>query len=269
MAEDFIKKSEYAGLFYPSDPQEFGEQIELTLAKVATLGPDFTDVPLRALIVPSAGFSYSGKTALTAYQKLLSRQYKRVVVLGPSHFFSFHGVALPNAISFETLFGQIEVDLVAINKLKDNFNFHFYENAFAKEYSIEIQLPFLQYCLKDFKLVPLIVGAKVNSQEVAQMISSLADDDTLFVVSTNLSHFHEQEEARLADQVTINAIQAKDSTLIMKEGDATSLPSLTILNDLAVMQHWLPIYIDYGNSITGGDDPDSVVGYGSLIYLQE
>ncbi len=269
MAEEFIKKSEYAGLFYSSDPQEFKEQIELAMAKVATLGPDFSDVPLKALIVPSAGFSHSGTTALAAYQKILSRDYKRVVVLGSSHFFSFHGIALPNSIAFETLFGQIEVDLLGINALKDNFHFHFYENAFAKEYSIEIQLPFLQYCLNDFKLLPLIVGSKVNFQEAAQVISALDDGETLFVVSTNLSHFHEKEEARIADQVTINAIQSKDSALIMKEGEASALPALALLNELALLQHWLPVFIDYGNSIAGGDDDDSVVGYGSLIYLQE
>jgi len=269
MAEDFIKKPEYAGLFYSSDPDELKEQIDLNMAKVATLGPDFSDIPLRALVVPSSGFSYCSTTALAAYQKILHRHYKRVVILASSHFFSFQGIALPEEASVETLFGAVDIDLVAIAKLKDNFNFHFFENAFAKEYSIEVQIPYLQYCLGDFQVVPLIVGNKINFREVADVIDKIIDDDTLVVVSTNFSHFLNAEEATAADEHTIQMLQSKDSLSIFKEGQASAIQALALLNEIALAKHWLPVFTHYSNSTAGGDDPDSVVGYASLLYLQE
>jgi AmmeMemoRadiSam system protein B len=267
--EIIIKKPEYTGLFYPSDCREFKDQLDILLSKVATLGPDLSEVPLRALIVPSAGFSYSAQTALAAYHKIQARKYSKILVLGSSHFFSFQGIALSSAQAFETIFGQIELDLPSIRKLQNNFNFHVYDSAFSKEYSIELQLPYLQHFQKDFKLIPMLVGSKVNLQECAKVISEILDESTLLIVSTNLSHFLDEENARIADQLTINALQSKSTVQIMKEGHASAIHALALLNEIAISNHWLPVYLDYSNSTRGGDDADSVVGYTGMIYLQE
>ncbi len=269
MDETRVKKAEYAGLFYSSDPVEFKNLVDVDLAKAAMLGPDFSEIFLPAMIVPSGGYSYCSLTTLSAYQKLQARKYQKVIVLGSSHFFSFNGIALPDFDYFETPLGQIPIDQLSVERLKTNFNFHVYQNAFAKEYSVEMQLPYLQYFLKEFELVPLIVGNKINLMETVKMLQSILDEKTLIVVSTNFSHFHNEELARKTDQTTINAIQAKDPVVIMREGQASTLRAITILNELAIANHWLPVFTGYSTSADGGDDPDSVVGYAGLVYLQE
>lgn len=264
-----IKKPEYAGLFYPSDPVEYKKLIELTLAEVGTLGPDYSDLLIRALLVPSSGFSYSGQTALVGYQQLQQRKYKKVIVLGSSHFFGFQGVAMTATPAFETIFGKISVDHETTDKLRNIIGFQFFENAFLKEYSIEIQLPYLHYFLGDFQLIPLIVGNKVDYEGVANALTNLLDDDTLLVLSTNLSHYHSAQKARDVDRKTIDALLARDNDALLGEGEASALLGISILNHLALDNNWQPLFLDYSESSQHGDDKDSVVGYGSLLYFQQ
>lgn len=266
---NLIKKPEYAGLFYPSDPIEYKTQVELTLAQTGTLGPDYSSLLLRALVVPSSGFSYSAQTALRAYQQLQNRKFKKVMVLGSSHFFSFQGVAMTTAKAYETISGRLWVDQGINEKLQNILGFHFFENAFLKEYSIEIQLPYLQHFLGDFQLIPLIVGNKVDYEGVANGLTDLLDDDTLLVLSTNLSHYHSAQKARQVDKNTIDALLARDNDTLLKEGEASALLGLSILNHLATDNKWQPMFLDYSESSQRGDDQDSVVGYGSLLYFQQ
>ena len=263
-----IKKPEYAGLFYPSDPEEYKKLIEITLTEVGTMGPDYTDLQVKALVVPSSGFSYSAKTALIGYQQLLQRKYKKVIVLGSSHFFSFDGVAMTKAPGYETVFGSIAVNQATNVKLESILGFHYFENAFTKEYSIEIQLPYLQHCLGEFELIPLIIGNKVDYEGIANGLIHFLDDDTLIVLSTNLSHYHNAQKARIVDKQTIDSLLARDNDSLMASGEASALLGLSVLNHLAIDNNWVPIFLNYSESSQHGDNNDSVVGYGSLMYFQ-
>lgn len=267
-SENKIKSPEYSGLFYPSDHDEFEKQLELTLAEVATLGPNYSDVPIRALITPSAGFSYAAKTALKAYQQIINRHYNKVIILGASHFVSFEGVAMTAMDAYSTYDTITPVDKASVKYLQTGFDFHLFEDAFSKEYSIEMQLPYLHYFLKDFTVLPLIVGTKLNVTATAMVISDLIDDDTLVIVSTNLSHFHADTKALSIDQKTIDAILTKDTDQIKKVGQASAIQSIAILNEIALLKEWQPVFLGYDNSSTGGDDADSVVGYASFLYFQ-
>lgn len=263
------KKPEYAGLFYPSDPLEYKKQIELTLSQVATLGPDYGSLQIRALVVPSSGFSYSAQTALVGYQQLINRKFKKVIVVGSSHFFSFDGVAMTATPAFDTVFGNIQVDQQTNQKLQSILGFHYFENAFLKEYSVEIQLPYRQHFLGDFLLIPLIVGNKADYEGIANGMTDFLDEDTLMVFSTNLSHYHSADKARVVDQHTIDALLSKDNDALIHEGEASAIQGLSILNHLAIDNNWQPVFLDYSESSQHGDDQDSVVGYGSLLYFQQ
>lgn len=267
--EQTIKKPEYAGLFYPSEAAEYRRQLELALGEIGTLGPDYGPLELRALVVPSAGFSYSAKTALKAFELLRHRGFKRVVVLGSSHFFSFAGVAMTEADSYETILGPLTIDRESNLSLQADLGFQYFENAFAKEYSIELQLPYLKFFLEDFKLVPLILGNKLDMEATAQTLTTLLDNETLLVLSTNLSHYHSVKKARDVDRHTIQLLLDRDDRALLREGEASALLGLSVLNRMAIANNWQPIFLDYSDSSEGGDDDESVVGYGSLVYFQQ
>lgn len=268
-SENKIKLPEYAGLFYPSDHDEFEKKLELTLAEIATLGPNYSDVPIRALLTPSAGFSYAAKTALKAYHQILNKHYSKVIILGASHFVSFEGIAMTGVDAYSTYDTMTPVDKSFVKYLQTGFDFHLYEEAFSKEYSIEMQLPYLHYFLKDFSVLPLIVGTKLDATAAAMVLSDLIDDETLVIVSTNLSHFHSDTKALTIDQKTVDAILTKDTDLIKKVGQASAIQSIALLNELALLKNWQPVFLGYDNSSTGGDDLNSVVGYASFLYFQE
>ncbi len=268
MAEENIKTPEYAGLYYPSDPKELKKMLEVTLTEVGTLGAGYSGVPLRAMIVPSAGLTFAAKTALLAYQQIRNRNYSRVIILGASHFFRFTGVGMTEVDAYQSLNGNIPVDKRAVEYLGTGFDFHIHEEAFAKEYSIEVQLPYLQHFLQDFQILPLIVGTKLDVTATALVLSDLIDDETLVIVSTNLSHFHEETKARTLDQKTVDAILTKDTDLIKKNGQASAIQALALLNEVALLKGWQPTFLAYNNSAESGDDPESVVGYASFLYIQ-
>lgn len=263
-----IQKPDYNGLYYPSDAAALEDAIELAIGKTASFGPDLSELSVKALIVPSAGYSYSAEVAAAAYQKIMNRNYQRVIVIGSSHFLQFQGMALSESEYFETPLGQVEVDQILNAKLAIDFNFVVNELAFMKEYSIELQLPFLQKCLKEkFLLTPLVLGNKVDVNLIAERLADVIDDNTLIVVSTNLSHFLNNEKARKVDQETINALLNLDTNELQANGQASALNGLIILNEIAKLKGWQPVYLNYANSSDVGDDQNSVVGYGSLVYF--
>lgn len=264
-----IQKADYSGLYYPSDSEDLISTLELALGKAYMLGPDLTELKVKALIVPSTGYSYSAVIASAAYRELIGRKYEKVIVIGPSHFIVFPGMALTESDFFESPLGLLPVDQEMNSRLVMDFNFVVNEMAFMKEYSIELQLPFLQKYIPEAKLIPLVLGNKVNYVDVAERLGQILDENTLLIVATNLSHFLNDEKARKVDQETINALLAKDTDLILEQGQASALSGLAILTEIAKAKEWQPMYLAYGNSSEAGDDLSSVVGYGSLVYISE
>ena len=206
-----IRPSAVAGLFYPARATELE----------TLLGKQFESLDLhshyhpKALIVPHAGYMYSGKVAAKAYQSLrdLANDIRRVVLIGPSHRESFNGVAISSADYFATPLGSIAVDKAAIAKLAIMDDVQYIDTAHANEHSLEVQLPFLQYVLPEFEIVPIVTG-ETKSSTIANIIESAVNetDDTLIVISSDLSHFLDYESARLVDQFTSQAIISLDNT---------------------------------------------------------
>ena len=185
-----------AGAFYPGNAPQLAAELGELLDGVERLEPKF-GFP-KALIVPHAGYIYSGPVAARAYDELAAARgiVKRVVLLGPTHYVAGRGLALPAADAFETPLGRIPVDAEAAAALDGLQQVVRSAPAHAQEHSLEVQLPFLQQMLGEFTLVPLAIGAATR-EEVAEVLERLwGGPETLVVISTDLSHYHAYDEAQ-------------------------------------------------------------------------
>jgi hypothetical protein len=193
-----------AGVFYPDDPDELAREVRAHLGAARPhAGP-----PPRAIIAPHAGYVYSGPVAGSAYARLaaLRGRVRRVVLIGPSHHVGFEGLAVPSADVFTTPLGPVPLDREAIDSLLALPQVRELDAAHAQEHSLEVQLPFLQEVLGEFRLVPLAAG-DASADEVAEVIERFWDDlETLVVVSSDLSHYHDYATARRLDGETSRAI---------------------------------------------------------------
>lgn len=199
-----VRPPAVAGLFYPDDPRVLRAMIEDYLAAA----PKDGGVP-KAIIAPHAGYVYSGPIAAAAYARLrpASGKIKRVVLLGPAHRVGFRGLALSSAASFVTPLGVIALDREAAAELTKLPQVKVLDAAHDREHSLEVHLPFLQEVLGDFRLVPLVVG-EATPAEVGEVLERLwGGPDTLIVISSDLSHYHDYETARSMDRATSNAIE--------------------------------------------------------------
>jgi AmmeMemoRadiSam system protein B len=204
-----IRPAAVAGTFYPASPDILGDMIKQNLAQ-ATI-PSVASIP-KVLIVPHAGYIYSGLTAASAFVLLEPYRLviKRVVIIGPSHRVGFSGAAISSADDFVTPLGAIPIDKEAQTKILKIADIHIKDEAHAAEHSLEVQLPFLQIMLDNFVIVPIVVG-DAAPQLVSKIIETLwGDSGTLIVISSDLSHYHQYQTAQQLDQATSQAILSLD-----------------------------------------------------------
>jgi len=255
-----------AGMFYPDDPIELERTLTDLLASAGAAAPAR---PPKALIVPHAGYIYSGPVAATAYAQLaaLRGRIRRVVLLGPTHRVYVRGLALPEADRFATPLGEIQLDREAMRGLADLPQVTRSAAAHQLEHSLEVQLPFLQKVLGDFQLLPLAVG-EATADEVAAVLEQVwGGDETLIVISSDLSHFLPDALARKVDGGTVDAILALNPHLNHEQAcGATPVNGLL----LAARKHGLhPVALDVRNSSDTAGDPDRVVGYAAFAFHAE
>ncbi len=254
-----VRHAAVAGLFYPAEAAILRQTIERLLQDVSK------DIPCHdALIAPHAGYIYSGITAAHAYVGLLKgeQNIKRVILLGPAHRVYTRGLALSTATYFETPLGGIEIDRDAIELIKDLPQVIVSDQAHAQEHSLEVHLPFLQCVLKTFKLVPLVVG-EASADEVMEVIETYwGDADSLIIVSTDLSHYHDYETARRLDKETSRLIETLQYEAIGPE-QACGCRPLNGLLHLAREKDLTVHTLDLRNSGDTAGTKDRVVGYGA------
>ena len=264
MANPMIRPAAVAGQFYPDD----GRVLRLQLAEM--LGQAFPlethESAPKALVVPHAGYIYSGVVAASAYRSLESirDQVRKVVLLGPAHRYPLQGIALPAASAFATPLGEVEVDHDDWVSLQTLAGVSVSAAAHAFEHSLEVQLPFLQTVLGHFTLVPLLVG-NIDSHALLAVIEKLwGGPETLIVVSSDLSHYLPYEKARSIDQATCQQILHFDARLDHQQAcGATPLCGLL----LAAARHRLSAQLlDYRNSGDTAGQRDRVVGYASFAF---
>jgi AmmeMemoRadiSam system protein B len=252
-----------AGMFYPDDPVELEEMVHTLLATAKAEGP----VP-KAIIAPHAGYVYSGPVAASVYRLLLPAQKSihRVVLLGPAHRVFLRGLALPKADFFLTPLGSVAVDKQAAEQIADLPFVQVSDAPHALEHSLEVHLPFLQKVLQDFKVVPLVVG-DAAPEEVATVLERLwGGEETLIVVSSDLSHYYDYPTARRLDLATSQAIEALDPKRLYPESACGRIPVAGLL--LVARKYGLQAKtVDLRNSGDTAGPKDQVVGYGAYAFF--
>lgn len=250
-----------AGMFYPADPGELTRMVNRFLEQATMSGG-----PPKAIIAPHAGYVYSGPIAASAYIRLRQARevIERVVLLGPSHRVAFSGLAVPSVNDFVSPLGKVPLDRKCLDSLLSMPQVSLLDQAHAREHSLEVQLPFLQLTLGDFKLVPLVVG-EAGPQDVAEVLDRLwGGEETLIVISSDLSHYHDYQTARRMDEETSRAIESLRPEDIHPDQACGRNP----VNGLLYLARRLGLKaetIDLRNSGDTAGGKDRVVGYGAYV----
>ncbi|MDH3889382.1 MAG: AmmeMemoRadiSam system protein B [Gammaproteobacteria bacterium] len=258
-----IREPAVAGMFYPDDPLILQQQMEGYLDETESSG----EIPM-ALIVPHAGYVYSGPVAASAYRQLTParKQITRVVLLGPAHRVGFQGLAASSAQYFDTPLGLVPIDQDALDAILLLPQVHVLDEAHREEHSLEVQLPFLQQVLgNQFKLLPLVVG-EADGREVSEVLETLwGGNETLILISSDLSHYEDYDTARHLDQATSQAITQLNPEAIDYHQACGRNPVSGLL--LAARHHHLKARVlDLRNSGDTAGSRDRVVGYGAYAF---
>jgi AmmeMemoRadiSam system protein B len=257
-----LRPAAVAGMFYPGSPALLAGEVRGLLAAV----PPVSAVPPKAIVVPHAGYVYSGPIAAAAYARIgpAREAIRRVVLLGPAHRVAVRGLAVPEATAFATPLGSVDVDADAIGQALALPQVRVSAAAHAQEHSLEVQLPFLQALLGAFRIAPFVVGT-ASADEVAEVLDLLwGGPETLIVISTDLSHYHRYDDACAIDRGTAERILALTPAL-----DHEQACGATPLNGFLVCarRHGLrPELLDLRNSGDTAGDRARVVGYAAFAF---
>jgi len=262
-----VRQPAVAGAFYPGQATELALDVRTLLADVPLDTGNAGPVP-KAIVVPHAGYVYSGSTAALAYARLAAARQiiRRVVLLGPAHRVPVRGLALPGDDYLATPLGQVAVDQAAVAQLAQLPQVVVNRSVHAQEHALEVQLPFLQTVLDNFKLVPLVVG-DATPEEVAEVLERLwGGPETLLVISSDLSHFLPYHSAQQTDNRTVQSILNLDGPLSHQQAcGGTPINGLL----LAARRHGLqPQLLGLCNSGDSVGDRDRVVGYAALAFTE-
>jgi MEMO1 family protein len=214
-----IRHQQVAGYFYPAEKDKLQKDIALML-QAAQLEKSFNKI--FGIVSPHAGYVYSGKTAAYAYNLLKDKAYKTVIVISPSHAEYFPGISIYDGDAYETPLGIVEIDQKMTDKLVENSKIIFRSiQGHRREHALEVQIPFLQSVLKDFKIVPIVMGdqSKMFVDELAEKLSKVVNESTLAVASSDMSHFYSSEKANKLDSVVEKRINEFDFEQLLKDLD--------------------------------------------------
>jgi len=265
-----LRKPAVAGTFYPADPDILRRTVQgfLDAVDIPSIG-DAAETPAapKAMIVPHAGYVYSGQVAAAAYARLAGVRdtIRRVVLVGPTHWVRIKGLAASSARGFETPLGTVPLDGPALNTVLDLPGIQVSDTAHAEEHSLEVQLPFLQEVLSDFRLVPLVVG-EAATHEVARILDALwGGGETLVVISSDLSHFHDYDSACRLDRSATKAIEGLRPEAL---GGTQACGARPIRGLLAAAPDrglkTTTVALQNSGDVTGTSD--RVVGYGAYVF---
>jgi len=258
-----IRQPSVAGLFYPADASTLHRDIE---AYIDAAGPA-VEVRPKAIVSPHAGYIYSGSVAAHGYAAIgpHADEIERVVLLAPAHRLPFEGLAAPSAAAFKTPLGAMRVDTQGVETALREPGVRVLDAAFDGEHAIEVQLPFIQEVLGDVGLVPLVVGMADDALVAGVLRALWGGDETLIVVSSDLSHFLDYEGARARDQATRAAIETMSPADLSGHDACGYLPLRGLL--VVAREKGLGVRtLDMRNSGDTAGPRDRVVGYGSYAF---
>ncbi len=259
-----VRKPAVAGTFYPGDPEELRKMIADYLDKAGSV--NMPAGKLRGLIVPHAGYIYSGPVAAYAFSLLKKAQNDRFILLGPSHYGLFPGLAEAGHEEWQTPLGNVKS--FSIRNDSNSQMIHVYPAVHRPEHSVEVQLPFLQEVLKEkkFTVDPIVTG-EINPEDGALLLKPFAND-SFFVISSDLSHYLPYSEAVARDRNSISLIEQLDLERFMEQGDACGKTGISILMALSRKLGWKIKSLHYANSGDTAGPKTQVVGYGALAIYE-
>lgn len=263
-----VRHPAVAGMFYPGRVRELSAMVRSMLHDAAPAQEDLN--PPKSIIAPHAGYIYSGAIAASAYAHLtpLSKTVRRVVLIGPSHRVPLRGLAVPTAEMFATPLGTVRVDRDAVQDILSLPQVQALDRAHEHEHSLEVHLPFLQELFDDFAIVPLVAG-HASDDAVAEVLERLwGGDETIFVISSDLSHYHEYETAKALDENTCRAIERLDTHGLDGERACGFVPVCGLLT-IAKRRQLAVTTLDLRNSGDTAGDRKRVVGYGAWMFTEQ
>ncbi|TYB31508.1 MAG: AmmeMemoRadiSam system protein B [Candidatus Mcinerneyibacterium aminivorans] len=266
-----IRKPVNAGKFYPSNKMELENMLKEFFNSLSTKSQIAN---LEGVIVPHAGYNYSGKVAAEAYKQIDTSKFDTVVIIGPSHYLRIKNILISNSNFWETPLGRIKINNNIVKNIENNFkDVELSSSKFYKEHSIEVQLPFLQYIFKrPFEIVPVMVNDKKLSSNLSRILFYLDKNynNILFVFTTDMSHFHNYEKANKIDNKTIKLITNKNNSSLKENlnnntcelcGEASVLSAM----EFSIKSGYNLNLVEYKNSGDITQNKDRVVGYGSFL----
>ena len=263
-----------AGAFYPADPATLERDVQAYLDAAEGGAPPrnapLQESPPKAIIVPHAGYVYSGPVAAFAYARLtaLKGKIERVVLLGPCHRVAVMGLALSSADRFATPLGDIPIDHALDDDLLALPQVSVFDASHAQEHSLEVQLPFLQTVLGSFKLLPMVVGDATIPQVADVLERVWGGAETLIVISSDLSHYLDYNRARAIDLQTCRAIEHLDGIAIGQTQACGRVPVKGLL-EVAERKGLRVETLDLRNSGDTAGSRDRVVGYGAWAFWED
>ena len=265
--ESLIRRPAVAGIFYPSNPSELAATVKFYLSQAQKEIGTRVSIPPKAIIAPHAGYVYSGITAAAAYNSLRPQADKitRVIMMGPCHRVGIKGLALPSIQAFSTPLGRVPVDMDSAAKIIPLDQVQVFNKTHKNDHSLEVHLPFLQTILTRFSIVPLIVGQAAPSA-VAEALDLLwGGEETLVLISSDLSHYKSYEDAQKVDDITRQAIEQLDAQALGDQ-QACGRHAIKGLIQVARKRGLKVITADVRNSGDTAGAKDKVVGYGSWLF---
>ncbi|MDR3647153.1 MAG: AmmeMemoRadiSam system protein B [Candidatus Babeliales bacterium] len=280
-----------AGNWYPKDKKELTDLLQkLTMQAKNEFGMQTNSPQIRALICPHAGYEYSGKVSAASYQLLDKNKIDKVIILGPSHYVRFNGIAIPKFEKYQTPLGIMNVDLPSVKKLKDKPLVTCNDAFFKPEHSIEMQLPFIQFTLPKAKIVPIIIGniTDENVNEIALLLKKIVTKKTLLIISTDFTHYGKsfnyipfKDNILLnitqLDSAVLNTIQRQNLKLFQSMINKTK-DTVCGYNPLRILLECIKLdtfansstrLVSYGTSFDKTNDENNVVSYASLVVTND
>lgn len=255
------RSTAHAGTFYPA---QAGEIERFFKAFEAIGNVDVPETP-RALIVPHAGYMYSGFTAHLAFEQLRHTKAKRAVVIGPSHRVAFHGMSVSLFDEYTTPLGAITIDRAYAESIKEKYGLSF-EPSMHLEHSTEVQMPFIKHYAPQLEVVEMVYGA-FSPAELGKIVTALLkDEENVVVISTDLSHFYTEEEANRLDNVCLTAIDTKTPEMMHRGCEACGAIGVEAVLIAANKDNLNVKLLDYRTSSWATKDTSNVVGYASAVF---
>lgn len=273
MDNDSIRLPAVSGAFYPSGKKDLEDAVHCFIEEAKKISPNnsLPKTRLKALIVPHAGYIYSGIVAASGFNLLTKQNLKspKIILLGPSHNIYFQGFASSSSKYWETPLGNVKLENALINRIVSEHPeiFSISDEAQSGEHSLEVELPFLQETLKEFSIIPFLTG-EGDPESYALAIKKFEKEIDFIIVSSDLSHYFQYNTAAKIDKSTIDSIKNFDFEKTENKGEACGKQGILTLMYLAKKNNWKPYLVAYKNSGDTAGDKDAVVGYCCFAFYE-